>query len=541
MKEAVIVLGMHRSGTSALTGALHLLGAATPTCLMEANEFNERGYFESTAVMELNDAVLASAGSSWADWRPLNPRWFKSAAAKDYRSRAASTIREEFNGAPLIALKDPRNCRITPFWSGALEEAGYLSHALIVIRNPLEVALSLSRVHGISVPHGLLLWLRYVIDAESNSRKLPRSIVTWSDLLDDWRVVLDRVSVDMGLEWPRRSDFSAHEIDAFFSPTLQHYKVNDNKFKLRSEINEWVKLTYDAMTTLSSDINSNSAIDTLDNVRLDFDRYSNIFGPVLVNLENEINRLKIAVRESTLAAAQRDNALARSNELEMLVESLQAQFGEVNAKCLGLEDLHQAAASALQESADRAEWDLRQAHEEFAARESRLTEEILEIRAAATAQNEHTTLIEAELDAVRTNFWAKESAIGTQLALTEVALDDERQRAIRIDAELELARAGFAAGEAALAAQLSAAGAEAAAEHGLAARLEENLASVLAQSIAREAANRAELDALNSDREAILNSASWKLAMTFSGVARHMPARVRHYAANLIRSRAPSS
>ena len=71
MRDAILVLGMHRSGTSAITGAMTHLGAAAPNHLMNATVGNERGYFESVPFMHFHDALLTSAGSCWHDWRQL--------------------------------------------------------------------------------------------------------------------------------------------------------------------------------------------------------------------------------------------------------------------------------------------------------------------------------------------------------------------------------------------------------------------------------------------------------------------------------------
>lgn len=69
-KTALVVLGMHRSGTSSVAGALALLGAAPPRTLMEPGEDNPRGFWESLVLMEVNDSLLAAGASNWRDWRP---------------------------------------------------------------------------------------------------------------------------------------------------------------------------------------------------------------------------------------------------------------------------------------------------------------------------------------------------------------------------------------------------------------------------------------------------------------------------------------
>src|SRR5260370_1869117 len=111
MSDVVVVLGMHRSGTSAVAGALMKLGAAAPAHVMAADAHNAHGYFESVPFMEFHDELLASAGSNWHDWRLFNPGWYKSPIASEFSQRARNLFAAEVNGSSLAALEDPRICR----------------------------------------------------------------------------------------------------------------------------------------------------------------------------------------------------------------------------------------------------------------------------------------------------------------------------------------------------------------------------------------------------------------------------------------------
>jgi hypothetical protein len=102
-KAVVVVLGMHRSGTSSAAGTFIRLGAAAPRHLIAPNPGNERGFWESRVIVDLNDAILAAVGSDWRDWRRFNPEridglerevcapaqrqpWRKNSATPDWRS-----------------------------------------------------------------------------------------------------------------------------------------------------------------------------------------------------------------------------------------------------------------------------------------------------------------------------------------------------------------------------------------------------------------------------------------------------------------------
>ena len=90
-RVAILVAGMHRSGTSAVTRILSLAGCDLPKNLMTgdvANKFNERGFWEPRSIADLNDELLASAGSAWDDWRAFDSGWYVSPIAEEFRERA---------------------------------------------------------------------------------------------------------------------------------------------------------------------------------------------------------------------------------------------------------------------------------------------------------------------------------------------------------------------------------------------------------------------------------------------------------------------
>src|SRR5206468_3279043 len=104
----VLVLGMHRSGTSALARVLNLLGCDLPQTLMGPGKSNEAGHWESQAIANFNDRLLESAGTSWDDWQAINPGWLSSLKAVQFREEARGLLEQEFGASHLFVLKDPR-------------------------------------------------------------------------------------------------------------------------------------------------------------------------------------------------------------------------------------------------------------------------------------------------------------------------------------------------------------------------------------------------------------------------------------------------
>ncbi|MBM3653482.1 MAG: hypothetical protein FJX06_11700 [Alphaproteobacteria bacterium] len=291
MRDAIVVLGMHRSGTSAVTGTLSLLGATPPRTLMHpsADYGNVRGFFESQAIAHWNDALLASAGSAWDDWRAFDRAWLQ-APPRAFVEDASRLLGQEFESARMFALKDPRICRLTPFWLAVLRATGVASRVVIPFRPPLEVARSLQERDGFSIEKGLLLWLRHVLDAERDTRGLRRSFVAMDAFLDDWRKNVRRIAREIGIAWPRDSARAAREIDNFLSRDMKHHNV----VSLEPSVGHvWLERAYGALSSLSRRPNSQAAQAVLDDVSDAFENACRLFGPETVMLESDVRRLAI--------------------------------------------------------------------------------------------------------------------------------------------------------------------------------------------------------------------------------------------------------
>lgn len=231
-RQALIVLGMHRSGTSALTRALNLLGAALPMDLMPPHEDNRLGYWESHKITRFNNRLLQSAGPRWDSDAPLRAEWFCDQAARaEHYEEARSLLAGEFGDAPLFILKDPRLCRLFPFWEKVLAGEGIDRRVVLCLRDPREVAASLAArfdnpaLHPAAIPahsRAHLLWLRHVLEAEKSTRHLPRIAVDYADLVSDWRTALQELpSLCPDLNLPAPADPKSREMDLFLDRNLR--------------------------------------------------------------------------------------------------------------------------------------------------------------------------------------------------------------------------------------------------------------------------------------------------------------------------------
>ena len=103
-------------------------------------------------IVDLNDAILAAAGSDWKDWRKFDINTIDAWAADALRARAKEALAEEFGDVGFALVKDPRMCRLMPFWGPVFAEAKWSVRAVLPIRPPLEVSQSLLCRDGIGPP-----------------------------------------------------------------------------------------------------------------------------------------------------------------------------------------------------------------------------------------------------------------------------------------------------------------------------------------------------------------------------------------------------
>ncbi|MGH6995466.1 MAG: sulfotransferase family protein, partial [Stellaceae bacterium] len=247
-RRAVFVLGMHRSGTSAVTRVLNLLGVELGQGLMTASPDNERGYWENLTIVQEHHQLLEALGSSWDDLRALPADWMKNPAAVSAAHRLRAIVEREFSAAPLWGLKDPRLCRLLPLWLPLLRSMRMTPHFVLVLRHPAEVAASLAKRDRKSRAAAALLWLRHMLEAERATRGLPRTIVNFADLIENprnWSAEFRRVAAECGLDWS--NDYQAVDaaVGAFLSPDLRHHQTVAKSGA--DDFGAWVQAVYDAL------------------------------------------------------------------------------------------------------------------------------------------------------------------------------------------------------------------------------------------------------------------------------------------------------
>ncbi len=219
------MLGMHRSGTSAMSGLLALLGVDLGRDLMQAAADNVRGFWEHAELVEMNDRMLHVLGSSWQDLLLGTDGWWQRQEVQEIVPLIRQILTQEFARSSVWAIKDPRLCRLLPAWRELLDAHADRLCFVHVLRQPEEVARSLQQRNSLSSEISSLLWLQHVLDAERGTRADTRVFVTYDQLLADWRGLADRLRLRFDLSWPSDADQAEQAVKAFLSPALRHNRA----------------------------------------------------------------------------------------------------------------------------------------------------------------------------------------------------------------------------------------------------------------------------------------------------------------------------
>lgn len=224
-RTALIVLGMHRSGTSALSRVLNLCGAFLPANLSPPKLGNNpKGFWEPEAITKLNERLLAQMGGAWNKVDFTLPD--SGELVDDFLDDACTLLEAEYGGQDTILIKDPRMGVLAPLWHRALLAAGYRPVYVVPVRNPAEVAQSLHARGDMTPGEGMHLWHAYQTRIEAFAATVPDTIHgNFGDLLNDWRALVRRISdrLDVPLDIRKHAD----AVDSFLDPALRHHQTED--------------------------------------------------------------------------------------------------------------------------------------------------------------------------------------------------------------------------------------------------------------------------------------------------------------------------
>ncbi|CAG9255621.1 conserved hypothetical protein [Paraburkholderia unamae] len=226
----IVVLGMHRSGTSVATRALETLGASFGSNLGGAVAgVNPKGFFEDMDVMGFDIELMNATGVDWFALPAADFGRLETAQLEALQSRALALLGAKCSSG-IFALKDPRICRLLPFWQPVFNQLDARVLYVVAFRHPISVARSLAARDSLPAEQSYLLWLAHVVAALRHTSGLPRALVNYDTMMETPGNALKRLSMDLGLplDPARRETFEREFLEAglrhtrFASADLEH-------------------------------------------------------------------------------------------------------------------------------------------------------------------------------------------------------------------------------------------------------------------------------------------------------------------------------
>ena len=387
-RPALFVLGMHRSGTSAITGALRHcdVWVGEEKELTEANVENPQGFWERRDMRDLCDQMLHSAGADWWKIANFDPKAIPRAALAEQR-RKFEKIVSELDKFQAWVIKEPRLCLLLPILRH------YVTNLVCIHihRNPLEVARSLQTRNGFSISAGLALWEVYNLHALRASEGLPRISLSYESIMQHPVETLNALVKELdglGGEHPIKPDSGL--IERFINLDLYHQRATDEEtedYLLPSQRALWLRLrsgeVFDDDLNIPVSEATKQALLDLESVEVSFNLHN--------DRTHELSAM-VKTREARVEALEasvsllRDNLKARDDRIKILENSAERLREERTATLKARDD----RIKALEDSAER-------------IREERI--------ATLNARDERIKALEGSAERLRNNLGARNERI----------------------------------------------------------------------------------------------------------------------------------
>lgn len=368
-RSSLLVLGMHRSGTSAITGALGLCGAwvGEEAELTGANVENPRGFWERRDTREVCDRLLHAAGADWWKVANFDPEAIPRAVLAEERKKFARVVTALAERGTWV-LKEPRLCLLLP----ALRDYVADPVCIHIFRNPLEVARSLQTRNGFGIAGGLALWEAYNVHALNAAKNLPRIPVFHESLmLRPVETVTGILGELAELGVARLAAPDEARLEHFINPSLYRKRVTEeeaNDFLSASQRALWQRLSSgeirDEVGSLSLPRSTRQHLFDLESTERSLDQLTERANALnrevsarkrtIRDLESRTARLNtelgskrssISDREATIAA-HRETISARDETIRAQAETIDARESTIEARESTIE-AHESTIAAL--------------------------------------------------------------------------------------------------------------------------------------------------------------------------------------------------
>src|SRR5215831_7794876 len=228
-RPVVVVLGMHRSGTSLCSHILSALGVdMTDKIAGPGNPAptpdNPQGHWERWEIVEFHDRILGLFNRDYLgrfhDFA-LPVAWWADPRVAQIRHEIVAFL-ENRMGDGHFGFKDPRTVRVLPVWHQIFNELKLAPKIVLCLRNPAQVARSLYARDSLDPANGEYRWLAYMIDFYRYTSNFECCVVEYEEWFDNPAANIEKLRKFLDLPWQQSESDLALLLSDLIDPTARH-------------------------------------------------------------------------------------------------------------------------------------------------------------------------------------------------------------------------------------------------------------------------------------------------------------------------------
>lgn len=267
-KRCILVLGVHRSGSSALSGVLYRMGIDLGKEIAPPSYDNPKGFYENIRIQALNNKLLTELKVTWDHTGFLKEYWWKHPAITKYKSEAIEIIQKEFEGQDLFAIKEPRICYLFPFWEEILRSLDIAIQCVVMLRHPEEVVASLEKRNKFSYTKSHLLYLTHLFCIEKYIKDYPTSFVKYNELLANPVRIVQYLDKELSLGTPKEK-MRPENFEDFITKSFQNHHFSYSEL-IQKPFLSYIESSYQLFFHLPKEASFQEQVALLSNKHKDF-------------------------------------------------------------------------------------------------------------------------------------------------------------------------------------------------------------------------------------------------------------------------------
>lgn len=392
-KKLIVVIGMHRSGTSTVMSALAYLGVVLGDNLLPPGVDNPKGFFEDKEINALNIEMLDVIEKNWFGLTLVTDADINKLESLGYVEKAVDLLNKKMATSSVFGFKDPRVSKLIKFWKRVYARMYCDVHYVFCLRHPLSVANSLLKRNKTPIPKGYLLWLSYNFSIATELQNTPLISLDYDQLMEKPLVNLEHLANALGLVFA--PDLAEKFATEFLDKDLQHTKFDNNVLVNDSLCPPFVS---DVYAFLQDDLNDNNSAA--------FEKIANLYDQHKSKIDAEFSLLdsvEVAAIDYAYTSVNAKQLVQQVEERTLWAKSLEQQVEERTAWARSLEkqleDRTLWAKSLEQQVEERTVWlrSIERQLEEKTQWAQKLDEELIILSSTINHANEKISELETNV------------------------------------------------------------------------------------------------------------------------------------------------